>query len=116
MKAETAGKLKFGVWGVVWGAVIAIILGFVWGGWTTAGTAQAMSKDAVLSSQSAICAAQYMKQPNADAKLKELGGVGSWSRPEIIEKGGWDRMPGQEKADYGVAKACADRLDLLVAK
>ena len=28
MKPETAGKLKFGVWGLIVGAVIAMIIGF----------------------------------------------------------------------------------------
>ena len=32
----------------------------------------------------------------------------------IIEKGGWDKIPGQEKADYTVGLACTDGLDPLV--
>ena len=32
MKPETAGKIKFGVWGLIVGAVIAMIIGFAWGG------------------------------------------------------------------------------------
>jgi hypothetical protein len=49
-------------------------------------------------------------------KLKELEAVSSWQRAEAIEKGGWDKMPGQEKADSEVAKACAEGLELLVKK
>jgi hypothetical protein len=37
-------------------------------------------------------------------------------RSEFIEKGGWDKMPGQEKADPEVARACAEGLSLLVKK
>ncbi len=33
-----------------------------------------------------------------------------------IGKGGWDKMPGQEKSDYFVSQACADGLGLLVEK
>jgi hypothetical protein len=55
-----------------------------------------------------------MKQPNAEEKLKALGEVSSWQRPEAIEKGGWDKMPGQAKA--GPAGACADGLEVLVKK
>jgi hypothetical protein len=29
---------------------------------------------------------------------------------------GWDKMPGQAKADYAVARACADGLELLFKK
>jgi hypothetical protein len=116
MKPETTAKMKYGVWGLICGAVIATIIGFAWGGWTTSGTTQMMTREAVLASQAAICVAQFMKQPNPEEKLKALGEVSSWQRAEVIEKGGWDRMPGQEKAGYAVARACADGLELLVKK
>src|SRR5437762_294438 len=116
MKLESAAKIKYGVWGLIGGAVIAMVLGFVWGGWTTAGTAQANTDKAVVASQAAICVAQFVKQPNHEKKLKEFEDVSTWTRPEYIEKGGWDRMPGQEKAGSSVARACADGLELLVKK
>jgi len=116
MKAETTAKVKYGSWGLFCGAIIAMITGFAWGGWTTAGTTQTMTSEAVVASQAAICVAQFMKQPMHDAKLKELEAVSSWQRPEAIEKGGWDRMPGQEKADSAVARACAAGLQLLFKK
>ena len=116
MKPETEGKIKYGVWGLVVGAVIAMIIGFAWGGWTTSGTTKTMTADAVLASQAAICVAQFMKQPNHKEKLKELAKIDSWKRAEFIEKGGWDKMPGQEKADYAVSRACADGLELLIEK
>jgi len=116
MKPETEGKVKFGVAGLICGAVIAIIIGFAWGGWTTGGTTQKMSDEAVLASQAAICVAQFMKQPNHEENLKELGKLDSWVRPEFIEKGGWDKMPGQEKADPSVAQACAKGLEVLIKK
>ena len=116
MKTETAGKVKFGVWGLIVGAVIAMIIGFAWGGWTTSSTTQKMSEEAVLASQAAICVAQFMKGPNHEEKLKELGELDSWKRSEFIEKGGWDKMPGQEKAGYGVSDACADGLEPLIKK
>ena len=116
MKPETAAKIKYGVWGLICGAVIAMIIGFAWGGWTTSGATQAMTKEAVLASQAAICVAQLMKQPNHEAKLKELEAVSSWQRAEAIEKGGWDKMPGQAKAGYAVARGCADGLELLFKK
>ena len=116
MKPEHAAKIKYGVWGVIGGAVIAMIIGFAWGGWTTSSTTLAMTDKAVLASQAAICVAQFVKQPNHEAKLKEFGEVSSWTRPEFIEKGGWDKMPGQEKAGPAVARACAEGLGLLVKK
>ena len=31
MKVETAAKFKYGIWGLIGGAAIAMILGFMWG-------------------------------------------------------------------------------------
>jgi len=116
MKAETEAKVKYGVWGVICGAIVAIIIGFAWGGWVTAGTSQKVSDEAVLASQSAICVAQFIKEPNSHEKLKEFEAVETYKRYEFIEKGGWDRMPGQKEASYGVASACVTGLEALIKK
>jgi len=116
MKPETAAKVKYGVWGFICGAVIAMIIGFAWGGWTTRGTTQQMGEAAVLAARAAICVAQFMKEPNHQEKLQELGKVSSWQRSTFIEKGGWDKMPGEEKAGYAIARACADGLEVLMEK
>ncbi|MBU2228296.1 MAG: hypothetical protein KJ936_11655, partial [Proteobacteria bacterium] len=108
MKAETEVKVKYGVWGLICGAIVAMIIGFAWGGWTTSGTTQKMSNEAVLASQAAICVAQFMKDPNHEAKLKEYEAIDSWKRSEFIEKGGWNKMPGQKEASSGVSRACVD--------
>ena len=116
MQPVTAAKVKYGIWGLIIGAVIAMIVGFAWGGWTTAGTATTMTKEALLASRAAICVAQFMKQPNHEEKLKEFMEISSWKKAEFIEKGGWDKMPGQEEASATVARACADGLKLLAEK
>lgn len=116
MTAEMEGKIKYGTWGLICGAIVAIVIGFAWGGWVTAGTNQTMSSEAVLASQSAICVAQFMKAPDHEAKLKELGEMDSWKRSEFIEKGAWDKMPGQKEASYGVASACVAEIDVLIKK
>jgi len=116
MKPETAGKIKYGCWGLACGAVISMIIGFGWGGWTTAATTKTKAEEAVLASQAAICVAQFMQDSNQEENLRELEKTNSWSRAEVIEKGGWNKMPGQEKADYAVARACADGLQLLIKK
>jgi hypothetical protein len=116
MTPVTAGKVKYGVWGLIGGAVIAMILGFAWGGWTTARTTQRMGEEAVLAARAAICVAQFMKDPNHEEKLQELGKISPYQRSMFIEKGGWDKMPGEDKAGYLVARACADGLDVLMKK
>jgi hypothetical protein len=117
MQPVTAAKVKYGIWGLLIGATIAIIVGFVWGGWMIPNTAQTMSDEAVLASQAAICVAQFMKQPNHEEKLKEFADTeGSWSKTEFIKTGGWDKMPGQAEAGDTVAQACAKGLVLLAGK
>ena len=116
MKPEMKGKAKFGVWGLVIGAVVVMTIGFAWGGWVTQSTAQKMSDEAVLASQAAICVAQFVKQPNHETRLKELEKIDSWKRSDFIEKGGWDKMPGQEKAGGQVSQACAKGLEVLMSK
>jgi hypothetical protein len=116
MTPVTAGKVKYGVWGLIGGAVIAMIIGFAWGGWTTARTTQRMGEEAVLAARAAICVAQFMKEPDQEEKLQELGKLIAYQRGPFIEKGGWNKMPGEEQASPMVARACADGLEVLLKK
>src|SRR3990172_13124091 len=97
-RADIKTKITFGVWGFIIGAVVAMIIGFKWGGWTTSSTTQQMTKEAVsasqVASQAAICVAQFIKDPKYNEKLQELQKLGSWEGSKIITKGGWDKMPG----------------------
>lgn len=114
MTPEMNAKVTYGFWGAVVGAGIAITIGFAWGGWTTSGTTLKMSDEAVLTSRAAICVAQFMNSPNYKMKIKEFQGTESYQRSELIEKGGWDRMPGQEKAAWGVSSACVAGIEALI--
>ena len=99
-------KVKYGTWGVIGGAVIATVIGFAWGGWTTSSTTQKMSEAAVQTTRAAICVAQFKNDPNYAAKLKEFGGLDSYKRSDYVQAGGWDKMPDQEQATWGVSSAC----------
>ena len=107
---ETDLKIKFGLWGFIAGACGAMLIGFNWAGWTTSSTTQKISQDAVLATHAAICVARFMSAPNFQVRATELRKTDDYKRSEIIEKDGWDRMPGQEKADWGVSTACAEGL------
>ncbi len=116
MTEDTAVKMKFGAYGAIVGAIIVAAFGFTLGGWVTESTADEMSDTAVLASRSAICVAQFMKAPNHEANLKAFEASKSWQRFEVIEAGGWDRMPGETEAVESVSRACADGLEVLLDK
>ena len=119
-RAELKMKVTFGVWGFIIGVIIAMIIGFTWGGWTTSGTTQQMTQEAVLASQvasqAAICVAQFIKDPKYNERLQELQKVDFYDRRKYIEKGGWNKMPGQKETTSGVAEACAEGLIALIKK
>jgi hypothetical protein len=101
-------KIKTGVWGAVGGAVIAIIIGFAWGGWVVGGTAQTMAEAAVIDRLSPICVEQFNQDPQRDEKLKGLKAADSWNRDEYVIKQGWATMPGEKAPDRRVADRCSE--------
>ena len=116
MKQETQSKMKYGSWGLAIGAAISMIIGFGWGGWSTASTTKKITENAILESRTAICVAQFMTDSGNADNLVEFEKIENWKRYELVEKGGWDKMPGQEEASYGVSHACADGIELLMQK
>jgi len=114
MTKPNAGQVKLAGWGFAAGAVVTMVIGFSWGGWVTATTADKMSDEAVLASRSAICVAQFMKAPNHDVQLKAFRDTDSWARSRFVEQGGWDKMPGEETARSYVSGACADGIEALL--
>jgi hypothetical protein len=106
--------------GAAVGAAVAIIVGFNWGGWTLRSTAEKVAKGradtAVVAALAPICVDQFRQVANASANFSELSKLRyAWDRGAFIEKGGWAIMPGSERADSEVAKACAESLGSLKA-
>lgn len=103
--------------GAAAGALATMIIGFNWGGWTLDSTAQKrvdeQSKAAVVSVLAPICVDKFQRSAGAPATLVELKKVSSYEQGSFVEKGGWATLPGNEKADYAVAQACATMLGAL---
>ena len=99
--------VKPAAWGVIGGAIAAIVIGFFWGGWVTGGTAGKME---VASAQAAIvlaftplCVAKAEQLPE---QLVLLKAESSWRRDDFVVKAGWvDNV--SEKYQSAVADACA---------
>src|SRR5947209_8052693 len=75
MTPVTAAKVKYGVWGLICGAIIAMIIGFAWGGWTTSGTTKTMGDEAVLAARRASCVSQSMRKVDEIAGLSLTPGM-----------------------------------------
>ncbi len=119
MNAAMKEKMMFGTGGFIIGAAAAMIIGFNWGGWTTSSTTKAITEKAVLASKAAICVAQFIKDPNYKDNLKEfekLDSFGMNDTSDYVRKFGWDKMPGEEKADTDVCQACANGIEVLIKK
>lgn len=113
MKPEMEAKVKYGTWGVIGGATIAMVIGFAWGGWTTSSTTEKLSEEAVQAARAAICVAQFKNDADYDVRLKEFGATDSYKRSDYVQSGGWDKMPDQEQATWGVSSACVAGIEAL---
>src|SRR5688572_3378550 len=86
-------ETKPALWGFACGAAALAIVGFSWGGWMTGGKAESsasMRADAaVVAALAPLCVANFQRAADVGVQLAELKKASSWSRGEIIEKGGW---------------------------
>lgn len=106
--------LKPGLYGAAIGAAALAIVGFSWGGWVTASTADTLASDRakqeVVAALLPICVAQSAADPQNDARLSELKETRSYQQPEFLMQTGWATMPGSADPDRTLAKACAEKL------
>ena len=100
--------------GAAAGAVVAMIVGFNWGGWVTGGTArelvQKSTSSAVVAALSPICVDKFQRSAEAATNMAELKKVSSYQQGSFIEKGGWATTPGGDSTNSAVARACAEML------
>jgi hypothetical protein len=105
------------VWGMAVGSIVLLIVIFSAGWVVTSGSAQAQAREiaasAVLDRLAPISIAQFMADPNKDARLKEMKALDSWKRGDFVMAQGWATMPGEKESDSRLAVECARRLDEL---
>ena len=107
---QVPASVKPAIWGAIGGAVAAMIIGFVWGGWVTGGTAERMvatsAQDASVLALTPLCVAKAEQQPEQLVLLKKEA---SWSRGDFVIKAGWVGNV-NEKYRFAVARLCASTL------
>jgi hypothetical protein len=99
-------------WSCAGSVVVALVVGFTWGGWVTGGTARDMAETAGDESRwelaSVICVEKFLAAPDAQAQLTELKGLdSSYRQRQFIEAGGWAVMPSKDQATRQAADLCA---------
>jgi hypothetical protein len=96
--------------------ILTMIIGFNWGGWVRASTAQKsaalMAQNAVVQRLTTFCVGQFNLDANKEQKLQELIATSTYKRAEFVTTQGWATLPGEEKPDNKVADACAKQLAL----
>jgi hypothetical protein len=111
LQAESRTRL---LQGAAAGAVLTMVIGFGWGGWTLGSTAAKnarMSADnATVAALAPICVDKFRRDADAEAKLAALKKTDSWQRDTFVTKGGWATFPGAKEPADGVAEACANML------
>jgi hypothetical protein len=116
MKPETSQKVQNAFLAAMAGLVVPLLIGFGGGFWVTKGDAQRMANEALLGARAKICVAQFTDAPNYQERLKEYKALDYSGRGAYLQKGGWARMPGEEKANDTVKESCARGLEALLQK
>ena len=106
-------SLKRLLQGAAAGAVAAIFVGFFWGGWSLASTADRMAKQrsesAVIAALAPVCADKFGALPDAEAKKVALSKAESWKRRDEFPKE-FVTLPGESYPSSALADACSTLL------
>ncbi|WP_135502140.1 hypothetical protein [Roseovarius aestuariivivens] len=101
---------KPAIWGAIGGAIVAIVIGFSWGGWVTGGKASQMqtssAESAIVQAFTPLCVVKAEQEPEQIALLKEES---SYQRDEFVIEAGWVNNV-SEKYRSEVADACGDSI------
>jgi hypothetical protein len=101
--------------GIAFGAIAAMTIGFIWGGWVTAGTARSMNAMAENSGRMSVlvpmCVTQFTAADGAIAKFKAAS---SYSKDNII--GEFVKTVASTSMDYSLARACVAGVEAELSK
>ena len=67
---EIPAQTKPALWGAIGGAILTLILGFTWGGWSTSGGTAKQVEAAIQTALIPFCVKDVMADPAAVAELK----------------------------------------------
>ena len=101
-------------WGLAIGAIVTMVIGFSWGGWTTGSTANRVAAErattAVTAALVPVCVERSKLDPGRTKKLVALRALSSsYAQRDAVLEGGWATF-GTGEANADVADACAVEL------
>jgi hypothetical protein len=86
-----------------------MFVGFFWGGWSLASTADKMARErselAVVSALAPACADKFRALPDSDAKIVALSKVDSWKRRDEFPAE-FVTLPGESYRSSALVDAC----------
>jgi hypothetical protein len=106
-------SLKRLLQGAAAGAIATMFVGFYWGGWSLASTADKMAKErselAVVAALAPVCAEKFRALRDAEAKQVALSKVESWKRRDEFPKE-FVTLPGESYPSSALVDACSTLL------
>ncbi len=110
LKGESITRL---VQGAIAGAVATAVVGFTWGGWTLASTAEKMASErvntALVTAYTPVCVQNYRNNATEEQRTA-FKDARSWNRDDVIEKAGFATTPGSDAPNAQIADECAKEL------
>ena len=107
---------KPGVYGALVGAAAVSILGFTWGGWTTAGSADEMAQNLASEEVTLAMVPVCLDLSETDVarveKLATLQEASRFQRRDAMMETGWATLPGTDAPSRDLAEACLAGLEL----
>jgi hypothetical protein len=100
-------------WSCAGCVVLATVVGFTWGGWTTGGSAQEMADKAAADARqqlaAVVCVDRFMAAQDADVQLTALQEItSSYAQSKFVEEGGWAIIvPASSTADRKASAAAS---------
>ena len=88
--------------GIAFGAVAAVTIGFMWGGWVTGALTATAESSGRMSVMVPRCVAQFTA---SDAALAKFKAAGPYSRDNVISE--YVKTVAATSMDYSFARACA---------
>jgi hypothetical protein len=105
-------KYTYGLWGAAAGAVALAVIGFGWGGWSTAGGTAKQVEAAVLTAMIPTCVKEVMADPQAAAELK----VKRTTDYDDVVRDHLKRVDDKANRGYQFNRDCGKAIEALLAK